>query len=68
MSRIRIAFMASSVALAALALGGCATTERSHSVVAVTVAAAATPYQGPRVPVSVGKFENRSSFMRGIFS
>lgn len=68
MSRIRIACMAGSVAVAALALGGCATEERSRSVEVVKVAAAATPYQGPRVPVSVGKFDNRSSFMRGIFS
>ncbi len=26
------------------------------------------PYQGPRTPVSVGRMDNRSSFMRGIFS
>jgi curli biogenesis system outer membrane secretion channel CsgG len=68
MSRIRIAFMASSVALAALATGGCATEERSRSVEVAKVESAATPYQGPRVPMSVGKFDNRSSFMRGIFS
>jgi curli biogenesis system outer membrane secretion channel CsgG len=29
---------------------------------------AATPFQGARVPVSVGKFDNRSGFMRGIFT
>lgn len=65
MSRIRIAFMATTLALA---VGGCATTEESHSVAVAKVESAAAPYQGARVPVSVGKFDNRSSFMRGIFS
>jgi curli biogenesis system outer membrane secretion channel CsgG len=32
------------------------------------VQAAAAPYAGARVPVSVGKFDNRSNFMRGVFS
>jgi len=32
------------------------------------VQAAATAYNGARTPVSVGKFDNRSSFMRGVFS
>jgi len=32
------------------------------------VQSAAAPYAGARVPVSVGKFDNRSSFMRGVFS
>ena len=29
---------------------------------------AGTPYSGSRTPIAVGKFDNRSSFMRGIFS
>ena len=29
---------------------------------------AATPYKGAKVPVTIGKFDNRSSFMRGVFS
>ena len=33
-----------------------------------TVASAARPYTGPRTLVAVGKFDNRSSFMRGVFS
>lgn len=65
MSRIRIAFMATTLALA---VSGCATTEESRSVAVAKVESAAAPYQGARVPVSVGKFDNRSSFMRGIFS
>lgn len=50
-----------------LALAGCAT-ESSRSVQVEKVQAAAAPYAGARVPVSVGKFDNRSSFMRGVFS
>lgn len=50
-----------------LLAAGCAT--ESHNVVAVEkVQAASTPYNGPRTPVSVGKFDNRSSYMRGVFS
>jgi len=51
----------------ALALVGCAT-ESSHSIQVEKVQAAAAPYAGARVPVSVGKFDNHSSFMRGVFS
>jgi len=32
------------------------------------VQSAAAPYAGVRVPISVGKFDNRSTFMRGVFS
>ena len=55
------------VGIAILALAACAT--ESHRTVAVEkVQAAAAPYTGARLPVSVGKFDNRSSFMRGVFS
>ena len=50
-----------------LALGGCAT-ESSRSITVAKVESAATPYNGVRVPMSVGKFDNRSDFMRGVFS
>ncbi len=54
---------------AALVLTGCATTEQSRTVELPKVAAASGPaYQGTRAPISVGKFDNRSSFARGIFS
>lgn len=46
---------------------GCAT-ETSRTIESQQTAAAARPYIGERQPVSVGKFDNRSSFMRGIFS
>ncbi len=53
--------------LAAVALAGCAT-ESSRSIVVEKTQAATTTYSGTRVPVSVGKFDNRSNFMRGVFS
>jgi curli biogenesis system outer membrane secretion channel CsgG len=48
-------------------IAGCAT-ETSRTVAVAKVEAAATPYKGNRVLASVGKFDNRSNFMRGIFS
>ncbi len=53
--------------LALSLLAGCAT-ESSRVVEPQKVTASATPYVGVRVPVSIGKFENRSPFMRGVFS
>ncbi len=51
-----------------LALVGCAATESSRSVEVSRVTSAATPYTGTRVPLAVGRFDNRSSYMRGVFS
>ena len=60
-------FIARSFALSvALAVGGCAT-ESSRLVEVAQVASAAAPFSGTKVLVSVGKFDNRSSFMRGVF-
>jgi curli biogenesis system outer membrane secretion channel CsgG len=56
-----------SVVLLSAVVAGCAT-ERSQSLVVPTVASAGTVYQGVRSPISVGKFDNRSDFLRGIFS
>src|SRR5947207_2799529 len=61
----RLAAVSAAACFAALA--GCAT-ESSRSVQVEKVQSAAAPYAGARVPVSVGKFDNRSSFMRGVFS
>jgi curli biogenesis system outer membrane secretion channel CsgG len=55
------------VTVAAALMGGCAT-ESSRRLEVAKVEAAATPFNGTRVPVAIGKFENRSSFMRGIFT
>lgn len=51
----------------ALLVGGCAT-ESSRTLVVQKTQAAATAYTGARVSVAVGKFDNRSTFMRGVFS
>ena len=53
--------------VALLGLAGCAT-ESSRTVKVEKVEAAATPYAGVRLPISVGKFDNRSTYMRGVFS
>ena len=50
-----------------IALAGCAT-ESSRSIETPQVQAVQRPYSGPKVTVAVGKFDNRSDFMRGIFS
>jgi len=51
----------------AAGLSSCAT-ESHRSVAPQTVATAGVPYNGARAPIAVGKFDNRSSFMRGLFS
>jgi len=57
------------LALSVALLSGCVT-ERSKTITPQTTTAAATrtAYTGVRVPVSVGKFDNRSNYMRGVFS
>lgn len=55
------------VIAAVLSASGCAT-EGSRALQVEKVQSAATPYNGARVTVSIGKFDNRSSFMRGAFS
>ncbi|WP_114152889.1 CsgG/HfaB family protein [Chromobacterium haemolyticum] len=52
---------------AAAGLSGCAT-ESSRALTVTQVETAGKPYAGPRSPIAVGKFDNRSSYMRGIFS
>lgn len=48
-------------------LGGCAT-ENFKTVEVAKVATANQPYVGPRTAIAVGKFDNRSSYMRGLFA
>lgn len=50
-----------------VAFAGCAT-ESSQSLKVAQVDSAAVPYNGPKTSLVVGKFDNRSSFMRGLFS
>jgi curli biogenesis system outer membrane secretion channel CsgG len=59
------------IATGAIASGmaGCAT--ESHQAVAVeksASAATAPAYNGPKSSLAVGKFDNRSSYLRGLFS
>lgn len=58
------------VVLTGLVLSACSTTETSRTIQApqVTAATAAVKYTGIKTPVSIGQFDNRSSYMRGIFS
>lgn len=48
-------------------LSGCAK-ESSRSLEVAKVTTWNTPYHGARSPISVGKFDNRSSYMNGVFS
>lgn len=48
-------------------LAGCAT-ESSRTLETPKPAVASVQYHGVKSPIAVGKFDNRSSFMRGIFS
>lgn len=57
--------LACSIALGLLA--GCAT-ESSRSLEVAKVASYNTQYNGVRTPISIGSFDNRSSFQKGIFS
>ena len=52
---------------AMLVLSGCAT-ESHQSIAPSTVAAHGTSYSGPRYTLVVGKFENRSGYLQGVFS
>lgn len=64
---LRRCLMAGAGLGAAGLLSGCAT-ESHQALVTPQVQATRTAPRGPRLPVSVGKFDNRSSFMRGAFS
>ncbi|ENZ1197784.1 CsgG/HfaB family protein [Acinetobacter baumannii] len=65
MKKILIITMACSFGLIA-----CSTTETSRTIQSpqVTAATATTKYTGVKTPISIGKFDNRSSYMRGVFS
>ncbi|QEY24851.1 CsgG/HfaB family protein [Neisseria animalis] len=57
--------LACTIALGLLA--GCAT-ESSRSLEVAKVASYNTQYTGVRTPISIGSFDNRSSFQKGVFS
>lgn len=56
--------------LTGMLLTACTTTETSRSIQSpqVKAATAQTPYRGEKTAVSIGKFDNRSNYMRGVFS
>ena len=54
--------------LFALSLVGCKSTESHKSLAVEQPQAAYRPYNGPRSLIAVGNFDNRSTFMRGLFS
>jgi curli biogenesis system outer membrane secretion channel CsgG len=53
--------------LTACLLAACAT-ESSQTVAPKQVTSAGTTYSGPKNTIAVGKFDNRSTFLRGLFS
>lgn len=55
------------VVFAVIFLVSCAS-ESSQTVAPKQVTSASTSYSGPKNPISVGKFDNRSTFLRGLFS
>jgi curli biogenesis system outer membrane secretion channel CsgG len=62
-------FYAWPIAACALTLvTACATQESSRTLAVQKVDAASQAYSGVRTPIALGKFDNRSSFLRGIFS
>ncbi len=65
-SSFRLAAL-TAVISAPMLLSGCAT-ESSQALVVQKTQAATRVYVGARAPIAVGKFDNRSSFMRGVFS
>ena len=60
--------LVASITAAAGILTGCAPTEEPRPLPVPNPPPASRAYTGARTPISVGKFDNRSSFMRGIFS
>jgi curli biogenesis system outer membrane secretion channel CsgG len=51
-----------------LLFSSCSTTESSRALDVGTTKASKTPYSGPRAPIAVGKFDDRTNFYRGLFS
>ena len=64
---IHTLFSRLALVVAACLLTACAT-ESSNTVTPKQVTAAGTSYSGPKSTIAVGKFDNRSTFLRGLFS
>jgi curli biogenesis system outer membrane secretion channel CsgG len=67
MATTRSYLLSVSLLLSAGTLGGCAT--ESHRAVQVErPVSSSVPYQGPKSAIAIGKFDNRSAYLRGVFS
>jgi curli biogenesis system outer membrane secretion channel CsgG len=55
------------VAAVIVLIAGCAT-ESHQAVIPEKTVSASKPYQGPQSAIAVGKFDNRSTYLRGLFS
>lgn len=66
-NRLQQVFVSGMAAATLVVVSGCAT-ESSRAMPVEKVESYNTPYAGTRAPIAVGKFDNRSSYMRGIFS
>jgi curli biogenesis system outer membrane secretion channel CsgG len=65
--RLTLAVSATAVTSLGFTLGGCAT-EASRTLPVPAPSSAQTPYSGQPVEIVVGKFDNRSTYLRGVFS
>ncbi len=65
--KLKPVFAATALLVALGILAGCAT-ESHRSIEAVKPVSAGTAYSGPKSGLIVGKFDNRSSYLRGMFS
>lgn len=54
--------------LTSLTVAGCSSTESSRIIETQAVESYGTGYSGPRAAISIGKFNNASPYLRGIFS
>lgn len=59
---------ASVVMAAGVILSGCAATQSHQIVESQTVESFQSQYVGEKAPIVVGNFQNRSTYMRGVFS
>src|SRR5436309_12364520 len=67
MNKLRSCLALGATVIAAVCVAGCAT-ESHKTLQPERVTSAGKAYEGPKTTLMVGKFDNRSSYMRGLFS
>lgn len=67
-SVLSLPLVAGAVLSAAVLLSGCSATQSNQLVKSETVASYGSQYNGEKTPMVVGNFQNRSTYMRGVFS